>query len=83
MAQARACFARNDPSWNCKKWAKETDFSRLPERKVYTGPKGGKYVKKGSEKVYTGEGRKAHGRKIYTGPKGGKYIRRNGRKVYL
>lgn len=32
-AQARACFARKDPDWDCEEWAEETDFSRIPEKK--------------------------------------------------
>lgn len=42
-AQRRACYAKNDPRWDCKKWEKETKKS-LPKRKVYTGVRGGKYV---------------------------------------
>lgn len=32
-AQARACFARKDPKWDCGHWASVTDFKSLPERK--------------------------------------------------
>lgn len=32
-AQARACYAANDPSWDCEEFSAATDFSRLPARK--------------------------------------------------
>jgi hypothetical protein len=32
-AQARACFAKNDPDWNCEEWADKTNFKKLPEKK--------------------------------------------------
>ncbi len=29
----RACFAANDPKWNCRKWIKETpDIKSLPNK---------------------------------------------------
>ena len=32
-SQARACFAKNDPDWNCKEWAGKTkSIKKLPER---------------------------------------------------
>ena len=30
-AQARACYARKDPRWNCAEWSKKTDWKHLPE----------------------------------------------------
>lgn len=34
-AQRRACYAKNDPRWNCEEWERETKRmkKRLPERK--------------------------------------------------
>lgn len=33
-SQVRACFAKKNKDWNCKKWAKETgDIKGLPEKK--------------------------------------------------
>ena len=30
--QVRACFARNDPNWNCQEWVEHTkDMKALPE----------------------------------------------------
>lgn len=32
-SQMRACFAKNDPNWDCKEWAKETKSTKkLPDR---------------------------------------------------
>jgi len=31
-SQARACFAKDDPDWNCEEWAAKTDFAKLPEK---------------------------------------------------
>jgi len=32
-SQARACWAKHDPNWNCASWAHETpDIKALPER---------------------------------------------------
>ena len=31
-AQRRACYAKGDPSWDCKEWEKKTT-KKLPERK--------------------------------------------------
>jgi len=40
-SQMAACFAKDDPDWNCKEWAKKTkNIKRLPEA-----------VKKSSEKT--------------------------------
>lgn len=37
-AQVRACFAQNDPNWNCHEWAKETEsIKALPEKKKQRG----------------------------------------------
>jgi len=33
-SQVRACFAKNDPKWDCHKFAHETDdIKKLPEKK--------------------------------------------------
>ena len=32
-SQAAACYAKNDPNWDCSEWAAKTDFSKLPKRK--------------------------------------------------
>lgn len=32
-SQRRACYAKNDPKWDCAKWEKETKKKNLPERK--------------------------------------------------
>lgn len=39
-SQARACFAKKDPDWNCEEWAEKTDFSKLPEKKKGKEKKG-------------------------------------------
>ena len=32
-AQMKACFAKDDPKWDCKKWGKETPHKdKLPEK---------------------------------------------------
>ena len=32
-SQMSACFAKNDPKWDCKKWAKETpNIKALPKK---------------------------------------------------
>lgn len=32
-AQMRACFAKKDPNWDCKKWMKETgSVKKLPAK---------------------------------------------------
>lgn len=32
IAQVKACFAKNDKDWDCKKWIKETpNFKNLPK----------------------------------------------------
>ena len=32
-AQVRACYAKNDPAWDCDEWAKETkSIKKLPEK---------------------------------------------------
>jgi len=57
-SQIRACFAnqkRNpDTTWNCKEWLRETpNTKKLPDRKIYTGPRGGKYyITPDNKKVY-------------------------------
>lgn len=34
-SQVRACFAKDDPNWDCKKWAKKTkDIKSLPDKKT-------------------------------------------------
>jgi hypothetical protein len=33
-AQMKACYAANNPKWDCEKWAKETkNIGKLPTRK--------------------------------------------------
>lgn len=32
-AQARACYAKQDPDWDCDEWASETDFRYLKNSK--------------------------------------------------
>ena len=40
-SQLRACFAKNDPDWNCEEWASKTkNVKKLPDA-----------VKKSSEKI--------------------------------
>jgi len=35
-AQMAACFAKDDPKWDCGKWASHTeDIKSLPEKKRY------------------------------------------------
>ena len=32
-SQVKACWAKNDPNWNCEKWAKKTaSIKRLPKK---------------------------------------------------
>ena len=31
-AQRKACYAQNNPKWDCKKWDKETKGNKLPKR---------------------------------------------------
>jgi hypothetical protein len=61
-SQLRKCFAEQrralsqgkEPSWDCHKMYHDTKtkFANLPERKVYTGKRGGLYVIKNGKKVY-------------------------------
>lgn len=78
-AQARACWAQYNrairagktPSWDCQKWADETDYSRLPE----DTPKSAR-----SPKAPRG----APTSPVMTGPRGGQYfVTAAGRKVYV
>lgn len=32
MDQARACYAKNDPNWDCSEFSKVTDFTKLPKK---------------------------------------------------
>lgn len=32
-AQQRACYAKDDPNWNCEEWSEHTDQDSLPEKK--------------------------------------------------
>lgn len=46
-SQMRKCFAlqnEGNKTWNCHKSYEGTKYKELPERKIFTGPKGGKYV---------------------------------------
>lgn len=38
-AQVKACYAKNDPRWDCKAWAKETPSIKALPRKLYSRPK--------------------------------------------
>jgi hypothetical protein len=55
-AQMRKCFAlqkNGDSTWDCKKTYRETpNYKDLPDHKVFTGPKGGKYTLKNGVKHY-------------------------------
>lgn len=33
-AQVRACYAKNDPNWDCSKWAKKTKSIKSLPKKV-------------------------------------------------
>jgi hypothetical protein len=60
-AQIRACYAQKSraekegrvATWDCKKWYAETKSpKKLNQRKIYTGPRGGKYFIKDGKKNY-------------------------------
>jgi hypothetical protein len=65
FAKQRAALASGyEPKWNCAKWLEEKKKSprrrlatkkspkKSPGRKIYTGPRGGKYVIYKGRKVY-------------------------------
>lgn len=58
--QAALCFAKKREAerlqipftWDCSKWAHETDYSDLPEYKIYKGKRGGLFYMQDGKKVY-------------------------------
>ena len=62
-SQRRACYAQQSnalksgkkPAWDCSKYAKGEKTkkkSKKKSNKVFTGPRGGKYIIKNNKKVY-------------------------------
>lgn len=61
-SQSRYCWwlekngNKKGKSWNCSKWAHETNWKELPEKrlsiKILIGPRGGRYKMKNGRKIY-------------------------------
>lgn len=59
-AQRRACYAKNDPNWDCEEWEEETpDNKRLPEKKKKKNGKKGKIAASWVSQLGRGLGRGA------------------------
>lgn len=84
----RACYAKKDPRWDCHTAYHETrrPYTKWPDRKVYTGPRGGQYVLYGKRKVYLKERQprvirlKKRRCKVQRGPRGGYFYMYAGEK---
>lgn len=80
-----------EPGWKCKQWyagqhkstkrRSQRKWDRL-DRKLRTGPRGGKYYLYGGRRNYVTTSRIST-TAIKVGPRGGKYVIRNGTKRYL